>query len=428
MKSRGYLAWALLVLPLWLAFAWCAAAEPVMGDGWGHHLWYRDHVLSLHELVEMTKSIYIYENPRLGQVAVLLSYAPGPWHALVTPIVELGALALATALALGRWPSVRRADDALAALVVTAIFLACVPQLGPMLFYRPYTGNYLFGLALNLLWLLPYRFASDARRRWLIVPMLALGGAAGMCNEHTGVAFLALGALATLAAWREGRVRAWMLAGLLALAAGYVALLLAPGQHIRYNGLADQAGIVGRIFERGFVGDVLVVARLALALLPALPLIVAGTVAGAPIAPRERWALGALVAGGVICALTLLASPKIGPRLYTASVTLVDAGLAGWLVLRLAGRPRLRIAIAAVAAVTALAITVRLVTIAAAVGPLGDERLVRLAAGAPNTQVEVRRYPIPASRYFLGEDLATDKGAAVATAYGLSGIVLVPSK
>lgn len=423
---RGYLAWAALVVPLWLTCVWCTAHEPVMGDGWGHAMWHRDHALSLRELAAMAKEIYVYENPRLGQLSTLLAYTPGPYHAIATPIIELGVLALLTALALGRWPSVRRPDDALAGLLVTAAWLACVPQVGPMWFYRPYAGNYTFGLALNLLWLWPYRRALAGRspRAWAIAPMIVVGLAAGLSNEHTGLAMLGLGLAATIACGARGALRAWMIAGLVALLAGYVLLLVAPGQHVRYGGLADQAGIVGRIVDRGIAGNLGVLGRLAAALWPLIPLAAVGLLGTPTATPTERWCLRALAIAGVACTLTLLASPKIGPRLYAASVGLIAAAVVGWLMTRL---DRLRLACAVTAAAVVLAIAIRFVVIYATVGPLGEERWVRIAYAARGSTVRVPRYPVDASRYFLGDDLANDKRLSVAD--GFEGtIVLEPGK
>src|SRR5207247_1852231 len=103
-------------------------------------------------------------------------------------------------------PNLGRTDDALVAALVTAVVLACVPEIGAMLFYRPFTGNYTFGLVVNLLWLLPYRLevaAPRPQRIWLAPLAFVLGGAAGLCNEHTGIAFLAMGALASLVVVRR---------------------------------------------------------------------------------------------------------------------------------------------------------------------------------------------------------------------------------
>ncbi len=428
--SRGYLAWALLVVPLWILLALCTSWEPVMGDGWGHFAWHRAHDVTPRTIYAAGREIYLYENPRLGQLATLLAYTPGPYHLIVTPLVELGVLALVTVLALGRWPSVRRPDDAFAALLVTALFVVSAPQLGPLLFYRPFTGNYLFGLALNLAWLVPYRLALAAPPPggWARVPgAIVLGLAAGLCNEHTGLAVLALGVAATLVAWRRGQLRGWMITGLFGLAVGYVLLLTAPGQHLRYNGLADQAGILDRIVARGVDGNLAVLGRLAVAVVPMLPLVIVGLVerraAGAVAGPGPaRWVHLGLVLAGLACTLTLLASPKIGPRLFAASVALIIAGVVGWLLGALRRR-WVRAACAVAAAGALIFVEVRLLLIYAKVGEVGDVRRARMATAEPGATVAIPPYPIGASRYFLGDDFP-GRHEAMAEVYGLRAVTL----
>lgn len=430
--ARGPLWWAMLVLPLWVVLILCTHWEPVMSDGWNHLWWYRSHTIGLGVLYEFFKDIYLNENPRLGQLWTLLAYARGPYHVIVTPLVELGVFAMLTVLALGRWPSVRRSDDALVAAIITAVIAACTPQLGPILCYRPFTGNYTFGLALNLLWLVPYRLevaAPRPARIWLVPLMFVLGLAAGLSNEHTGLAFLAMGLVASIVAVRRGGLRIWMIAGLVGLAAGYVLLLTAPGQHMRYQGLAEHAGILTRITDRGVFGNLRIVDMLAVAILPMLPLVGLAlierrTTGPATTSTTSRWTAIVLALGGLACTLTLLASPKIGPRLYFASVALIAAGLAGWL----AGQLRstwVRRSAAILAAGTLVFVEARLVEIHRVVGPLGAIRRDRIEQGARGSVVMVPRYPVDGNRYFLGDDLrGTSLRQAIAVEYGLQAVEL----
>jgi hypothetical protein len=428
--GRGYLWWALLVLPLWAVFLLCTRWEPVMGDGWRHLWWHRDNTLGLSTIYDFSKEIYLYENPRLGQLLTMLVYTRGPYHMIVTPLVELGVFATLTAIALGRWPSVRRSEDAFVAAILTATIVSCAPQIGPMLFYRPFTGNYMFGLALNLWWLVPYRLdlaAPRTARIWLAPPMLVLGLAAGLSNEHTGLAFLAMGGLASVVALRRGSLRIWMVAGLLGLAAGYWLLLTAPGQHVRYQALAEQAGIFARITGRGVLGNLRVIGVLALAVLPSLPLVGIALLerrAVGPMPPARRWTYAVLALAGFACTLTLLASPKIGPRLYFASVALIAAGLTGWLTETL-HRTWARRTCASLAAGALVFVAVRLVAIHRVVGPIGVDRLERIAHGAPGSVLTVPRYPYGGNRYFLGDDFRfPERREAVAIRYGLKAIEL----
>ncbi|TMQ05576.1 MAG: hypothetical protein E6J90_48580 [Deltaproteobacteria bacterium] len=429
--GRAWLWWAALVVPLWIVLVLCAHWEPVMRDGWGHIVWYRDHMTGVGSIIDFARESYRLENPRLGQILTLMMYTPGPQHVIATPLLELAVLALLTAVALGRWPSPRRAGDALAAALMVALLFACVPQLGPMLFYRPFTWNYLFGLGVNLGWLLPYRLElarPRSRRWWRAALALVLGVAAGLCNEHTGLAFAAMAALATVVAWRRGGLRPWMVAGLLGLAAGYAVLLTAPAQHVRYGALAEQSGLVARIVDRGALGNLAVLGGLALALAPALVLVAIG-VAGrraAPAAPIERASPVVLALGGLACTLTLLASPKLGPRLYFASVALIAAGLVGWLDGRLTAVWARR-GCALLSAGVLVFVAARLVAVHRAVGPIGMVRRDLIEHGRPGSVVTVPRFPVGASRYFLGEDLAIVAARAViASDYHLTAIELAP--
>src|SRR5258706_5292396 len=134
----------------------------------------------------------------------------------MSPAVELALLYLLATLVLGRWPSLKRADDALLFATIFAMAALTVPSFGLMLFYRPFTGNYLFGLVISLALIVPYRLHYEQPRHahWAWAPaMLVLGFAAGLCNEHTGPAIAGLLAVALVAFWRRGeRFEPWALA------------------------------------------------------------------------------------------------------------------------------------------------------------------------------------------------------------------------
>jgi hypothetical protein len=426
--TRAVLWWALLVVPLWAVLVLCTHWEPVMRDGWNHLVWLRNHPTDDRGFYDFIWHSYRTQNPRLGQIPTMLTYLRGPYHVIVTPLLELAVLALLTAVALGRWPSLRRTGDALAAALVAAILAACVPQVGPMLFYRPFTWNYVFGLGLNLWWLVPYRLElvrPRSGRRWLTPALFVLGIAAGLCNEHTGVAFAAMAALASFVAWRRGGLRAWMIAGLAGLITGYAVLLTAPAQQVRYGALAQQAGIVARIVDRGVLGNLGVLGALGLALLPALPLVGIGLAqrrARDVPALADRGSCAVLALAGLVCTLTLLASPKLGPRLYFASVALIAVGLTGWLIGRLA-TPGARRACAVLAAGALVFVAIRLVAIHRVVGPIGAVRRDLVEHSRIGSVVTVPRFPSGVSRYFLGDDLVVPSARELlAREYGLMAI------
>jgi hypothetical protein len=256
-----------------------------------------------------------------------------------------------------------------------------------------------------------------------------------MCNEHTGPAFLALGGLAVARSVRRGDgARPWMLAGLAGLLAGYVLLLVAPGNDLRYDGLARQAGILERIGDRGALEDLWLVTRLAVYAAWALPWLLLGVAARriAPAPPGEaagreqRLAWIALAAAGELAALALLASPKLGPRLYFASVALVAIALAGWLLPRLA-TARLKLAGALVSGAVLAYVEVICAVTYARVGPVGAERAARILGSPPGAQVTVPRLPAARGKWFIGDDfLEESQRRSTATRCGLGRIDLAP--
>ncbi len=436
MNRRAALIWAALVGSLWIVMILCTHWEPVVRDGWGNVHWHRTNTVDLDSVWHLIKDGWLGSNPRLGQTLTTLLYTPGPYHVIVTPLLELGLLVVMTAVILGRWPSVRRTDDALVFATATAVFALCTPQFGPMLFYRPFMGNYTFGLLLNLAWLVPYRLHVSAPRdaRWWLSPLLlVLGFAAGMCNEHTGPAFLALGGAAVLWSVRGGHgLRVWMIAGLLGLAAGYVLLLVAPGHAARYGGLANEAGVLGRIVDRGAAENLRIVAMLALYLAWSLPWVVLAVVARMrtrpeSVSPALRHTLWTLAAAGVLATLALLGSPKLGPRLYVHSIALIAMAITGAVIAQL-GAAWARTACAVLSVIVLLYAEARMVITYRAVGAVGAERLAILAAAPPHASVVVPRYPYAAGNWFLGDDfLLPNMLETTAASYGLGKIELAPN-
>jgi uncharacterized protein DUF6056 len=425
--------WAALLVPIWIALILCTHWEPLIRDSWGHFFWHMHLALTPHNIWDFAYQSYLHNNPRLGQVATMLVSTPGPWHSIITPIVEVLLFVQLTALALGRWPSPRRTDDALVLATIVALIAATAPSLGPMLFYKPFTGNYVFGFVISLAFILPYRFhVEDPRQRgwWWIAIMLVAGIAAGLSNEHTGPTFAAAAAVAAIACWWRGaRPPLWMVAGLVGVVAGGLALYVAPGQEVRYNGLGAQEGIVERIASRGFTGDLKIVVTLAgysWKMVAWLALGLAAWFVGGkePISRARSRSVLVMALGAIAIAITLLASPKQGQRLYFASLCLFAAALASVVVPMLVDR-RARV-VAWVFAVAAIGyVLVECVRIYAVVGPEFAHRLDAIEHPPENGVVTVAPYSEPRSRWFLGEDFIVDaERRNIAMGFGLKGILL----
>jgi hypothetical protein len=451
-----------VVATLWIVLLLCTWWEPILHDGWGATIWLRDHPPTAESVWVFFRDSYNGSNPRLGQTLTLLMYEPGPWHVIATPLAELALFSLLTVLAIGRWPSPRRLDDALAFATVAAITVVVTPEIGQMLFYRPYVGNYTMGLLLNVAWLVPYRLAPPRARLWWAPAMLVLGALAGLCNEHTGPAFAGAAVLAVYATRRRGdRIAAWMIAGIVGLVAGYVALLVAPGHDYRYGGLATKQSTLAMVAERGVGGNLAIAGWLVFFVANAAPWIGLGLLRRGE---RRDPAHLVLIGAGVLAMLALLASPKVGDRLYLASTALIAAGIAGWLMARLepaadappspaargaivgvglaigaalavfafgvatkrseriistsigflamalaawlaGARPQRARTVCAVFAAAALGfVCMRCVDVYSSVAAIGAERRELIEHAAPGSTVHLRRYPVSAGTWFRGED------------------------
>lgn len=166
-------------------------------------------------------------------------------------------------------------------------------------------------------------------------------------NEHTGAAMIAM--LAAMLWWlrrRGERWTAWMVTGLIGLAAGYLALLLAPGQRFRYTGMAAHQSILDRVLARDLSDTLRWLGFAVAAAALVLPWVVAGRLVRSrrdprpPVAATERLAVWLFALGGVATIAALLGSPKQGWRLVYAPSTLWIVAAAIWLRPRLAGRAR----------------------------------------------------------------------------------------
>lgn len=432
-NRRALVAWIAVVVPTWIVLVLCTHWEPILRDGWGHYRWHQVFATTPGNVWTFAHDSYVHNNPRLGQVLTLLVYTPGPYHEIVTPLVELLLFYLLTVLALGRRPELARTDDALVFATIVALIGFVVPQIGPMLFYRPFTGNYLYGLVIGLLFLAPYRLHGETPRPrdWWWIPMMVIAGlATGMANEHTAPTFALVAVVAVALFVRRGeRPAPWMIAGLVGLVAGGLALYFAPGQDIRYNGLA-QTGMLARITERSLSANARIVLVLFAYLWRLAPWLALGAVAWkiaatkAPITRARTTSAIIAVGAAFAIALTLLVSPKQGPRLYFASVSLVCAAVASMLVPLVTDRV-FRVTAWVLAAAALVYTWGYSVVTYHAVGTEFAQRLDAIDSAPAHGVVTVTPYSVPRNRWFLGEDFGVDHlRFNLAINRGLAGIVL----
>lgn len=409
-----------------ITLAVICACEPVEGDGWGHYFAAREP-LSWDHFVAVAKGFYLHGNPRWGQLVLVWMFHAPVLGAIVSALVIVGVLVLSMALVRGRWPVPGDPADGWLLIQVLATAIVTTPQVGAVWFYRPNCTNYVYPLLVQLAWLLPYRFlaarAPTAGRHWLALAIIPLGLLAGAGNEHTGIG-LAVAALACMyIAWcRDRALPAWTISGVVALVAGHIALLAAPGQHERYRGLANEHGLLGRIEARGIAGNVGIALMLLVWTAPMIVVVLA--IAGRRLRPLIS---GRTIAGfsavAAVMVATCLAAPRVPSRMLVAPATMVALAL-GVFMLELAthhAKARALHRVSLAIAGTALAVTLAIFIVT---GIEGRARLRQLETSPRGSVVCVEPYTFAAPTPFSwGDDFRSPRVVArVARAFGLAHI------
>jgi hypothetical protein len=416
---REAVVFARAVAVLWLLYAIQAWNTPVQLDDWYQLTWHRNHAFGLGSLWTYFHYNYFHFNPRIGDVILLVVNGPRVFHLVLTPVVQVGLLWVAFAVGFGRWPRPTLRDLQLLLFIQVMIWIV-VPIPGIVYFYRPFATNYLWGFAITLGLFVPYRIAlarpADPRaRRWLIPIMFALGWVSGMCNEHTGPTQMAAIAILVVWLWKTGRLRAWMLAGAAGLYVGYPMLFFAPGQALRYAGMATRNSPLNLLRDRGlggcleiivdFIGEVQL--GIDFVLLIVLVALIAvrrrGERAVAPDRATVLTALGLVLAAGSIV-VTQFASPTIGERLFFAPGVLLVLG--GAVVIeRLLDEPAARRFVGGVCAVAFAYHAFRFVGVYWVAKAENDDRIALLRDARPDTVAVVTPYKSwRRSRWFWGDD------------------------
>lgn len=406
--------WA-AVFGLWLLFFVQAWNTPVLLDDWYQLPYWRHHDFGLQAIWEYGHYNYFHFNPRIGDVFLLVINGPPAAHLILTPLVELGFLFITFAIAFARWPRPTWRDLQLL-LVLQVMIWIVIPICGVMYFYRPFTTNYLWAFGITLSLFVPYRLAlargTSPQRLWSIPLMLALGWTAGMCNEHTGPAAMVAIAIFIVVAWKRKQLRAWMVAGGVGLWIGYPMLFFAPGQQMRYAGIATRNTPVHLIVERGpdglyeIVLDFIAEAQLAIDLvLVALLVAWARGKQQLEVLGRTRvlWFFGLVVAAGGMVA-TLFASPTVGERLFFAPAVLFVGALlvvVDWLFAQTAAR---RLLVAACAMMFAYYVY-RMVDVLAEGYAQNQSRMTQLASAPRDSTPQVPPYGLwKRTRWWWGDD------------------------
>ncbi|HEY5924722.1 MAG TPA: DUF6056 family protein [Kofleriaceae bacterium] len=419
MTLRGeHRAFVAAAIALWLLFLVQAVNTPVVLDDWFQLRYWRDHDFGPGSLWAYARHNYFNYNPRLGEVLLAVVDGSRAVHLILTPLVQLAVLPIVFVIALGRWPRPNLRDLQLLLFIQTMIWLV-IPVPGIMYFYRPFATNYLWAFAITLALFVPYRLAiaasSTKPRRWLVPIMFVLGWAAGMCNEHTGPTAMVAMAGFVYAAWRLHRIRAWMVAGMVGLYVGYPMLFFAPGQAVRYGGVATRDTPTKLLADRGLSGclgilrDFTFEARLAIVLFVAavVSYLVTLYVRRHRFVPPPRrivFEAGLLAAASGAIVVTLFMSPTVSDRVFYASGVLLVAAFA-CLAQYLFGARIVRRSVVGACIFVCGFHALRFVETYAQFKTENDERLAILENARPGTVAVVPSHePARRSRWHFGDD------------------------
>jgi hypothetical protein len=329
---------ACAALALWLLYFVEALLSPVVLDDWFQLRYWRDHEFGPGELWTYARHNYFHFNPRIGEVFLAIVDAEPIHHWILTPLIQVALVPIVFAIAFGRWPRATLRDLQLLLVIQIMIWLV-IPIPGVLYFYRPFATNYLWTFTLTLALFVPYRLGvrsrPAARPRVMIVlvpAMFALGWIAGMCNEHTGPAAMLAMAVFVFVAWQRDRLRAWMVSGMVGLYIGYPMLFFAPGQSVRYGGLATRETPAKLLADRGIAGCLEIMADFVreswlgiLLFAAALASYIVRRGLRLPFSRAAAIAMALLVTASGTIVVTLFVSPTTTDRVLFASGVLLAA-------------------------------------------------------------------------------------------------------
>lgn len=441
--GRRRVVWVLLVAYVVGTAAhvgYVVAHEPFAFDAWNVAVDTDARPITIERFFAYWRHEYAHANPRLGQPLAYLAYKVDGFAEVATPLAFLGATLAIVVLGLGRWPR-RLRDLALWAVVIGCSWFA-LPELGRTMFSRGYATNYIYAAAIQLWFLAVLRLelARSAPSIERCISIAMFGALAGMCNEHTGPALIALIGVGAWCLRRAGRPPRVLIVAAAGVAVGFAAILFAPGQGERYDGLARRMGLAERVLDRGLAGaldlagDYLAYASpvLGLLVLVALCALASGDGDGDGAQPTRRAAYGralralalALLAGGIVVA-TLCASPKLGSRFFIASIALLLAGLVA-LLDAWAPSPRRLAPLLVLAVASSLYAASQTVPLYRELSAQSDARLAALASAPPGAAFVAEPWvQVAPSWWCLGDDFRDrKKRALVASYFGLTRVTL----
>jgi hypothetical protein len=160
-----------------------------------------------------------------AELAEVWGYLLARWpvvHAIATPVAGAIAIAGVFTLSMRRLPDPGRWSDVLGLALVSCVIWIALPRAGAMWFHRPYAAAQIYGAALAVWFLVPFRCGARLGGVGWPIAMFALGLAVGASTRQIGLAATIGAAIAVSRTRQPGRLR-WMVPGLAGVAIRFVA-------------------------------------------------------------------------------------------------------------------------------------------------------------------------------------------------------------
>ena len=232
------------------AFFYLNCITPFYADDYSYMFTYaenapKDRITNLYELYLSQLNHYKVMNGRAIVHTLVQIFLIPQSRALFNVCNTLVFMALGFAVYFAAYGTFRRFRP-LSLFAVYALVWLTLPGFGQSCLWLTGSINYMWTAFAALCFLLPYRSDSDgASRKWLrVIGMPLLGLLAGWSGENACIA-AAVGLVLLLVrrAILRRPFRLWMLTGALGYLAGAAALLLAPAQQVRAEGMGGLGGL-----------------------------------------------------------------------------------------------------------------------------------------------------------------------------------------
>lgn len=141
-------------------------------------------------------------------------------------------------------------EPGILALIAFLMWL-CLPHFGEVAVWKSGSTVYLWSGLCAAAFLLPYNLFLAGNLhfgRGMALPMLLLGILAGWSVENLAVTVVTVTVLISFYAWKKGNLELWMPVGAVGTFLGFLGILAAPGNYVRYG---EQSGGKGLLIHLG---------------------------------------------------------------------------------------------------------------------------------------------------------------------------------